>query len=198
MPRYPQSTISGYNGVMDSNPPTEPKTPPPPDEAWRRFTLLDLLILFSGHEAALGLMKWYGLLDLANASKEIVQHVLALLCIFLLLGGGIAIPFIFLVQFHSRHRNVKISGGEIHAIVAIFYWFIFLVMSRENTNPEVFLLFVLGSIPCFFVFMNGGCLLIVNVISRIKIESCYWLNVYGYFLSLVSASSIILLLYLAS
>jgi hypothetical protein len=173
---------------MDQKSATQPETPQTPDEAWRRFTLLDLLILFSGHEAALGLMKWYGALDdIGRIRSHFVDQLVPLLIIFLMLGGILSIPWILLVQYYSRHRRTRIAAGEIHAIMNPLYWLFLLPSYLFHMTDFYGLILIIVSVPmglfCFF----GGVMFFHDHFSTKKTVLCYWLSQYGYFLSLVSA-----------
>jgi hypothetical protein len=170
---------------MDSNRPTKPETPPPPDEAWRRFTLLDLLILFSGHEAALGLMKWYGWMDVKSYSG--ILEILSTIFVFFLLGGSIGIPFVLLVQFWSRRRRANFSDGEIHAVVAIVYWLLFCSVVCFTKNPIPLLLLFVVSLTTLIIFTTVMYLSAANLCTRKKTFHCFWLHSYGYFMSWVSS-----------
>jgi hypothetical protein len=171
---------------MDSNPATEPETPPPPDEPWRRFTLLDLLILFSGHEAALGLMKWYGAFEDVQWSDI---SIVAYLLVFILLGSIISVPPIIFIQFHSRGRCDDLADGEIFSVFSVIYWsYVFIGFLFDPR--DVFYGF--GTI-CFAIFwFIGIVLLILNLLKKSKSSPCPWLSVYGYSLFFIPASLFVL------
>jgi hypothetical protein len=163
---------------------TQPEMPQSADEVWRRFTLLDLLILFSGHGAALGIMKWYGAFD--DLGVLFVEEKLILLGIIFILGGILSLPGILLVQYGPRHRRAKISVGEIHALINLLYWLSVLLSNFFHAFYISQSTFLGISVPMFLFFCYGGVKFFHNCCSSKDTAPCYWLSQYGYLLSLVS------------
>lgn len=168
-----------------------PKTLPA-DEAWRRFTLLDLLILFSGHEAALGLMKWYGLLDLAADSELVILRVLAAFLIFLVFGAAISLPPIYLVQYWPRGRRARLSGGELlgmTVLVAALVGSLSISLRDRLSDSHRQGLSIIGSILLLVCF---AAILSLNRTFPPRADAvCRWLNVYGYFIATVAAVGLV-------
>jgi hypothetical protein len=160
---------------------------PTPDEAWRRFTLLDLLILFSGHEAALGLMKWYGMLDekkmLAGPS---VAPIIFPAFLVMVLGGLLSVPIVLLVQFQFRKRRQLPRGGEIYAVGHSLFWTsLFGAWLITPDRPYALVPFVAIYLLCSPIFAYGACRFLVCILLTDKKAPCKWLGLYGYFLSFI-------------
>jgi hypothetical protein len=111
-----------------------------PEEFWRRFTLLDLMILVTGHAIAISFMKCEGLLNISSEEKFCtldLQGITDLLFLFLILGGGISIVMILSTQFIVRHRCVKLAGGEINTIITILCWIIISILYLVYNRSEI-------------------------------------------------------------
>lgn len=172
---------------MDQVPAHQPEVSQPPIEAWRQFTLLDLMILFTGHGAAMGFMKWYGAFEpSASVMKNSAGIFLALLLI-LVLGGGISVPVLYLVQFYSRGRDAILSYGEVFGIIIILLAGLSAISFSFRSYDdffEILAVIVFGDIVFFFciapfLFVLIGSAKRPNIPSR-------WLNWYGYFLVISS------------
>jgi hypothetical protein len=189
MSRGPSDTMYGMQEPSEA----KPENPSPPDEAWRRFTLLDLLIVFSGHEAALGFLKWFGLLDnLDLGAPHIVNRAAFLLLLTIMVGAIISLPLVLFVQFFSRDRYIDISNGELHAIGNAGYWIILFLAFLLIYEFPLALLFLLpmvgiGSVLMFVFCCYGGFQFVAGFFPRKNHPPCYWLSQYGYFLSFVYA-----------
>jgi hypothetical protein len=176
-PCYPKSLISRYNVLMDSILPTRPEIPQTPEEAWRRFTLLDLLILFSGQETALGILKWYGWLNFSDSSQRNSIGITIQFCLFIFLGAIFSIPCVYGIHFLFCHRRVRISGGEIVAVFTTIYWMIAFIIIL--IFPNGFLgaeLLILASAIAFLVVPGSLFKLISEKDTPV---ACHWLNIYG-------------------
>jgi hypothetical protein len=184
---------------MESPSAAQPETTQTPDEAWRRFTLLDLMILFSGHEAGLGLMKWYGLIGggeylfptaLLNAALTIY--------VFFILGGVLSIPIILLVQFCFRHRKEETKGGEYFAVGYCILWALVIIGMRSfgpiNMRIPIAATTIIGS-PAF---LCGGIMFVKCIFTTDKKSECKWLGLYGYFLCFISVIYAVVILWIIS
>jgi len=188
MPRYPNLAISRYNGSMDSNPPTEPNTPQTPDEAWRRFTILDLLILFCGHVAALVILICVGSADDFFNDHLAVPPLFS----FLVLGGGISIPLIFLVQFFALRRRARLSAGEIYAVSNVACWIGVYFALLLFVNAYVISLILWAVI--FLFFCSGGIMLFVE--AKRDYVPCRWMSFYGHCLNILSILALVALFFM--
>jgi hypothetical protein len=160
----------------------------PAEEAWRRFTLLDLLILFSGHEAALGLMKWYGVID---SAQYVWSRVAVVLFVVLLLGGILSLPALLFVQYVPRRRRSKPSTGEAAAIVTSVFWLFVVLAFRLHFLMIFWFTLFLAGVP-FFVFSGYCGLRFFRDFYTTKNDfACFWLSQYGFLLSLLSVLFIV-------
>jgi hypothetical protein len=165
---------------MDQKQAIQPETPQTPYEAWRRFTLLDLLILFSGHEAALGIMRWYRMIGYEESIAP--RWIVPLFIAFFSLGAIISIPVILFVQYVFRHRRTRLAGGEILAAFDVVYWmfiwFLTYLLYQNNWYEEqkrviasILLILISGAVG--FIFVGKYCTDYVQ-------GECRWLSYYGY------------------
>jgi hypothetical protein len=173
---------------MDQSEPQSPETPQPPDEAWRRFTLLDLLILFTGHAAAISLMKWYAIFEEDTIRSILIVPMIQLVLFSLILGGILSVPMVVFVQFQSRHRQEEIKGGEYYAIGSCIFWVMTLVAEISLFNEILSAPLMVGSLIGFPIFFYGGCLFFMCIFKTDRKAPCKWLGVYGYFLCFLSAA----------
>jgi hypothetical protein len=179
---------------MESNATPSSEVNTQPDEIWRRFTLLDLMILITGHGAAMGALKW----------QEVFEHLrnwvgfdnswygAAVLtswyCItVLLLGAVFSLPLIFTVQFFFRERHEKIARGEIVAAILVGYWsIIFLYMWLHlNGGWAGLILFIFSFLAALSILVEILMLLGELFLKR-KLAPCPWISYYGYFLGVIS------------
>jgi hypothetical protein len=172
---------------MDPISATPPETPPTPYEAWRRFTLLDLLILFTGHEAALGLIKWYGLMGGEGPLFPSLTPVpiLAIVYLFFILGGVLSIPVVLFVQFYFRQRREDAKGGEYFAVGYCILWTIVFINIRSFPMDMITPIFITTFIASP-IFIYGGCCFVKCLLKSDRKAGCKWLGLYGYFLCFVS------------
>jgi hypothetical protein len=178
---------------MDSTSAPQPDTPTTPDELWRRFTLLDLLILFSGHEAALGIMKWYGLIvENGPLYPKPASPTVILVYLFFILGGVLSIPIVLFVQFYFRHRHEDAKGGEYFAVGHCILWVIVLFGIRSFPASDIVIPIMATTLVGLPIFIYGGCLFIKSVFVADKKAPCKWLGLYGYFLCFTSVVFFIL------
>jgi hypothetical protein len=162
---------------------------------------LDLLILFTGHEAALGIMKWQGTLDhylglTDHFTKFTIDGSFGLLCCFLTFGGLFSLPCIFFIQFVVRRRHSWLSSGEWCAVVFEVLWLVMLVAyylgEKDTTSKPVGeALAVVLSLACLAIFllsMAAMPLFLISVLARDEPSPCRWLENYGFFLIPASAT----------
>jgi hypothetical protein len=173
---------------MDQLSATQFETLQPPDEVWRRFTLLDLMILFTGHGAAMGIWKWNGALE--SVFSETLVGIFLLILAVLMLGAGISIPLIYLIQFFSRHRRKRLSYGEILGVINILFWgAIYFKLLNFLPTALGFLLIGCILVACF----AGAIIFFAKLISiRTRNAPCRWLDLYGHFLGIVSVGIAVL------
>jgi hypothetical protein len=181
---------------MDQPSAVQPETPQTLYEAWRRFTLLDLLILFTGHEAALGILKWYGLLAgsehfYPSDSINTALNVAFIVYLFFILGGVLSIPVILLVQFCFRHRKEETKGGEYYAVGYCILWAIVIIGLRTFGPIDMQIPVAVTTVVGSPVFLCGGILFVKCIFTSDKKAGCKWLGLYGYFLCFVSVISVI-------
>jgi hypothetical protein len=175
---------------MDQPSAPQSETLQPPDEAWRRLTLLDLMILFSGHEAALGFMKWYGLIDYDPPGFNGIWIPIRMLLIgyvFIFLGASFSVPIIIAVQFYSRHRRARLAGGEILAVVTVIHWIIAFLVVILFPYGFAGLEVIIG------ISAIGLLILYLNLKSSLYQKPCLWLSIYG---STIFSSSILFLIFI--
>jgi hypothetical protein len=170
--------------------PNSATTPETPYEAWRRFTLLDLMILFTGHGAAMGMIKWYELIDYEPRGIDgiwILIRGLFLGYMFVFVGAIFSVPIIIAVQFLSRKRQMNLAGGEILGVATVIYWML------------AFLLIILfpygfvGQEVCVGISAIGFLILFGCLKGSLSTKPCLWLSIYG---SAIFSSSIFLLAFI--
>jgi hypothetical protein len=156
-----------------------------PDEIWRRFTLLDLMILITGHGAAMGVLKWQG------AFEHLRNWTILTICWYsttvLLLGAVFSLPLVYAVQYYSRERRERIARGEIVAAILVAYWgLVFLVIRLEPSDYAI--LFMLAALSCFVAWLILVAIIMCFTDLFLKRNSvlCPWINYYGYFLCVLS------------
>jgi hypothetical protein len=158
---------------MDQSPAPQPETLEPPYEAWRQFTLLDLMILFTGHGAAMGFLKWYGWLNLDDIWLQDSTGIFIHFCLFIFLGAVFSIPPVYAIQYLFRKRQGKISGRETFTVCITVYWiaaFIVVLIFPKGCPWKSFLLF--GSIiALLFIPLQN--------MKVKKTHECPWLCIYG-------------------
>jgi hypothetical protein len=175
-PRYPISSSFDYNEVMNTTPAQQSETPQTADEAWRRFTLLDLLVLFTGHEAGLGIMKWCGLL---KTNLNDILDIFYATSLFLLFGSMISLPLIYGIQFLARHRSQGLTFGEVVGIANILIWGMWILTIALASNlPE-------GVMPLMGLYLimcgMGSLFFLMQLFGLFGPAPCRWLDLYGYF-----------------
>jgi hypothetical protein len=176
---------------MDQPSPQTPETPQPPDEAWRRFTLLDLLILFTGHESGLGIMKWSGTLE--SRLHESLFGIVLLFWLFLMFGSMISIPLIYGVQFLSRRRSIALTPGEQFGVFNIVTWGATFLCLLSGFNPPPMLQFIINLAMFLYIFICGigSIIFVIKLFSSKKKAPCLWLDLYGYFQFVVTIGIVI-------
>lgn len=176
---------------MDQPPAPQSETPQPPVEAWRQFTLLDLMILFTGHEIGLGIMKWYGLLDCSenfypSTSINTALNVAFIVYLFFILGGVLSIPVVLFVQFCFRHRKEETKGGEYFAVGCCILWALVTIGLRSFGPIGMRIPIAATTIISSPVFLYGGIMFVKSIFTTDKKAGCKWLGLYGYFLCFTS------------
>jgi uncharacterized membrane protein YidH (DUF202 family) len=168
---------------MDTTPAPQSETPQTANEPWRRFTLLDLMVVFTGHEAGLGIMKWCGLLDGILNDKNDKYGILLIIALFFVFGSMISFPLIYGVQFLARHRSQRLSLGEIIGIANMAIWGVTFLTILSGFNPPRSLQMILNC--CLLVYFNACSIGSIAFLARLAFPNknlpCRWLDLYGFF-----------------
>jgi hypothetical protein len=169
---------------MESNATPSSEVNTRPEEIWRRFTLLDLMIRITGHGAAMGVLKWQGAFGQRDwTSLTICWYSTTVL----LLGAVFSLPLVYAVQYYSRERRERLARGEIVAAILVAYWgLVFLVMGLAPNDDSI--LFILTALGWFVAWLILVAIIICFTDLFLKRNSvlCPWINYYGYFLCVLS------------